>query len=169
MDTKFTDTTRFAYRQSSALGDEMMVPALENAAIGGMEMALEFVSLFTDTDHADIIDDLTFELKQEFQAGTSDYFIMYHTSAQDEHSVFVFVNDNFDKSFSFDKQGAGNQSKVTFRPSGSWTAERIKKGAQVEKELLDRFRKLDLESDDNYDELEKLLDDMDIIDPSNND
>lgn len=169
MDTKFTDSTRFAYRQSSALGDDLMIPALENAAIGGMEMALEFISLFTDTDHADIIDDLTFEFKQEFQAGTSDYFIMYHSSAQDEHSVFVFVNDNFDKSFSFDPQGAGNQCNVTFRPSGEWTAERIKKGAQEEKELLEMFRKLDLESDENYNELERLLDIMDDIDPSNND
>ena len=169
MDTKFNDNTRFAYRQSSALGDDLMIPALENAAIGGMEMALEFISLFTDTDHADIIDDLTFEFKQEFQAGTSDYFIMYHSSAQDEHSVFVFVNDNFDKSFSFDTQGAGNQCNVTFRPSGEWTAERIKKGAQEEKELLEMFRKLDLESDENYNELERLLDIMDDIDPSNND
>ena len=96
MDTKFNDNTRFAYRQSSALGDQMLIPALENAGVGGMEMALEFISLFTDTDVADLIDDLTFLYKQEFKAGTSDFFIMQHSSAQDEHSTFVFVNDNFD-------------------------------------------------------------------------
>lgn len=171
MDTKFNDNTRFAYRQSSRLGDDMLIPALENAGVGGIEMALEFISLFTDTDHANIIDDLTFLYKQEFKAGTSDFFIMQHSSAQDEHSTFVFVNDKFDRAFSFDPQGSGNQCEVVFRPSGAWTAKRIAEGAKVEQELLDRFRQLDLQDDENYNELERLLDIMDDIDPSpsNND
>ena len=162
--------TRFAYRQSSALGDDVLIPALENAGVGGVTMALEFISLFTDTDHADIIDDLTFLYKQEFQAGTCDFFIMQHSSAQDEHSTFVFVNDSFDKPFSFDPQGSGNQCEVTFRPTGSWTAQRISEGAVVERELLDRLKSLDFpDSGSNYDELERLLDEMDSIDPSKND
>ena len=96
---------------------------------------------------------------------------MQHSSAQDEHSTFVFVNDKFDKAFSFDPQGSGNQCEITFRPSGAWTAQRIADGAKVEKALLDRFRRLDLQDDANYDELERLLDIMDDIDPSpsNND
>ena len=161
---------RFAYRQSSALGDDMLIPALENAGVGGVEMALEFISLFTDTDTADVIDDLTFLYKQEFNAGTSDFFIMQHSSAVNEHSTFVFVNDNFDKPFSFDPQGSGNQCDVTFRPTGSWTPQRIAEGAVFEKEILDRLKSFDApDSDINYDELERLLDEMDSIDPSKND
>jgi hypothetical protein len=160
---------RLVYRQSSALGDEVLVPAIESAGTGGFPMVLELMSLFTDTSPADIMDTIRLEKWEEFRNGQSDYAIAYHSSANDEHTAAVIVNDNFSGAFNFDQQGSGRQCVVRFSDTGKWNAAKIDEGATISEDIQRRLESLDPDEDAYWDELERLMDEVDQVDPPKND
>lgn len=152
---------KFIYRQSSALGDSLLVPAIESAGTGGFAMILELISLFTDTPPEQVMNEIQLHYWKEFRAGTSDYAIVYHSSANDEHTAAVLVSDSFDKAFNFLPQGEGEQAIMYMSLRGKWNADSISDAAKIDSELNRKMNALDDTDDSFWDDFEALLNEVD--------